>query len=235
MTNNENISVLVVEDEPKIRMGLRDFLEFHGFAVTDAVDGLEAERIVNENKFDLILLDLMLPKISGEQLCVSWRTGGLTTPIIMLTAKGLEREKINGLNLGADDYITKPFSLEELLARINALLRRVKPARSVGQKFTFGKIDVDIAALKAVVDGKDVQISTRQADIIQVFAANPNRVITRDELYQAVWKESMTDIETRTVDMHIAKLRGIIEKDPARPEMIKTIRGAGYIYECQDK
>ena len=232
MTNNENISVLVVEDEPKIRMGLRDFLEFHGFTVTDAVDGLEAERIVNEEKFDMILLDLMLPKISGEQLCVSWRTGGLTTPIIMLTAKGLEREKINGLNLGADDYITKPFSLEELLARINALLRRTKPARSVGQKFTFGKIEVDIAALKAVVHGKDVQISTRQADIIQVFAANPNRVITRDELYQAVWKESMTDIETRTVDMHIAKLRGIIEKDPAHPEMIKTIRGAGYIYQC---
>ncbi len=225
--------MLVVEDEPKIRMGLRDFLEFHGFSVTEAVDGLEAERIVSESKFDMILLDLMLPKISGEQLCASWRKGGLTTPIIMLTAKGLEREKITGLNLGADDYITKPFSLEELLARINALLRRTSPARSVGSKFTFGQIEVDIAALKAVVSGKEVQVSTRQADIIQFFAANPNRVISRDELYQAVWKESMTDIETRTVDMHIAKLRGLIENDPAHPQMIKTVRGAGYVYQFQ--
>ncbi|MCK5001291.1 MAG: response regulator transcription factor [Anaerohalosphaera sp.] len=233
MSNNENNTVLVVEDEPKIRMGLRDFLEFHGFSVTEAVDGLEAERIVSESKFDMILLDLMLPKISGEQLCASWRKGGLTTPIIMLTAKGLEREKITGLNLGADDYITKPFSLEELLARINALLRRTSPARSVGSKFTFGQIEVDIAALKAVVSGKEVQVSTRQADIIQFFAANPNRVISRDELYQAVWKESMTDIETRTVDMHIAKLRGLIENDPAHPQMIKTVRGAGYVYQFQ--
>ena len=225
--------MLVVEDEPKIRMGLRDFLEFHGFSVTEAVDGLEAERIVSESKFDMILLDLMLPKISGEQLCASWRKGGLTTPIIMLTAKGLEREKITGLNLGADDYITKPFSLEELLARINALLRRTSPSRSVGSKFTFGNIEVDIAALKAVVAGKEVQVSTRQADIIQYFAANPDRVISRDELYQAVWKESMTDIETRTVDMHIAKLRSKIENDPAHPQMIKTVRGAGYVYQFQ--
>ena len=119
-------SILIVEDEPKIRAGLKDFLEFHQFAVTEALDGLEAERIAAGRRFDLILLDLMVPKISGEQLCTKWRQGGLTTPIIMLTAKGQEKEKISGLNLGADDYVTKPFSLEELLARIQAKGRRTK-------------------------------------------------------------------------------------------------------------
>ena len=117
-----------------------DFLEFHGFAASQAIDGLEAERIVSKKSFDLILLDLMLPKISGEQLCTRWRQGGLQTPIIMLTAKGQEKEKVAGLDLGADDYITKPFSLEELLARIKAILRRTDPARGVGQIFKFSDL-----------------------------------------------------------------------------------------------
>lgn len=228
---NDRISILVVEDEPRIRIGLRDFLEFHDFAVTDATDGLEAERTVAEKSFDLILLDLMLPKISGEQLCKQWRQNGLNTPIIMLTAKGLEKEKILGLNLGADDYITKPFSLEELLARINAILRRTDPAKSVGQKFSFGPIEVDIESLKVTIDDKRVPISKRQGQLIQFFAANPSRVISRDELYEKVWGEQMDGIETRTVDMHIAKLRSTIEANPAEPEIIKTVRGAGYIYE----
>ena len=224
-------SILVVEDEPKILAGLKDFLEFHGFRVAAAVDGLEAERIVSEQRFDLILLDLMLPKISGEQLCTKWRQGGLNTPIIMLTAKGQEKEKIAGLNLGADDYITKPFSLEELLARIQAVLRRTDPCRSVGQRFTLGPIEVDIAGLKVIAGDHEKAISTREAKMIQFFAANPGRVITRDELYENVWGESMSEIETRTVDMHIATLRGKIEKDHTVPAIIKTVRGAGYIYE----
>lgn len=227
----DKISILVVEDEPKIRIGLKDFLEYHDFAVTEATDGLEAERTVSENTFDLILLDLMLPKISGEQLSTQWRQAGLNTPVIMLTAKGLEKEKIAGLNLGADDYITKPFSLEELLARINAILRRTDPDRSVGQKFTFGPLEVDIAALKVKIGKKQIDISKHQGQLIQFFAANPNRVISRDELYEKVWGESMGGVETRTVDMHIAKLRSTIEQNPAEPKIIKTVRGAGYIYE----
>jgi len=194
----EKVSILVVEDEEKIRSALTDFLEFHNFEVTEAADGLEAERVAAEKRFDLILLDLMLPKISGEQLCSRWRNDGLQTPIIMLTAKGQEKEKVAGLNLGADDYITKPFSLEELLARINAVLRRTDPARAVGQTFKF---------------------------------ANPNRVIDREELYKAVWDETMSELGTRTVDMHIAKLRSKIELDVAEPQIIKTVRGAGYKYE----
>jgi DNA-binding response OmpR family regulator len=229
----EKIRILVVEDEPKIREGLRDFLEFHDFEVSMAEDGLEAERIVREERFDVILLDLMLPKISGEQLCEKWRQGGVGVPIIMLTAKGQEKEKIEGLNLGADDYITKPFSLEELLARINAVLRRLEPGRSVGQIFNIGGIEVDVSKLKVKADGEEKEITTREAGILQYFAANPERIVSRDELYEKVWDEEMSDLGTRTVDMHIAKLRGKIEKDTGEPAIIKTVRGAGYIYSNQ--
>jgi len=224
-------SILVVEDEGKILTALKDFLDFHGFKVTEAVDGLEAERLVAKELFDLILLDLMLPKISGEQLCRQWRQEGLQTPIIMLTAKGQEKEKVAGLDLGADDYITKPFSLEELLARINAVLRRIDPARAVGQTFKFGDLDVDIAALKVRRKGKEIEITKREAGIIQYFAANPNRVISREELYRNVWDDILTDLGTRTTDMHIAKLRSKIERDVNDPQIIKTVRGAGYKYE----
>ena len=227
----EKVSILVVEDEEKIRSALTDFLEFHNFEVTEAADGLEAERVAAEKRFDLILLDLMLPKISGEQLCSRWRNDGLQTPIIMLTAKGQEKEKVAGLNLGADDYITKPFSLEELLARINAVLRRTDPARAVGQTFKFADLDVDIAGLKIKRSEEEIEISKREAAIIQFFAANPNRVIDREELYKAVWDETMSELGTRTIDMHIAKLRSKIELDVAEPQIIKTVRGAGYKYE----
>ena len=224
-------SILLVEDEEKIRMALRDFLEFHDFKVTEALDGLEAERTVAKKDFDLILLDLMLPKISGEQLCSRWRRDGLQTPVIMLTAKGQKKEKVAGLNLGADDYITKPFSLEELLARINAVLRRTDPARAVGQNFKFGDMDVDIAALKVQREDRQIEITRREAGIIQYFAANPNRVISREELYKEVWNDILTELGTRTTDMHIAKLRSKIEHDSADPQIIKTVRGAGYKYE----
>lgn len=224
-------SILVVEDEVKIRTALTDFLEFQGFEVVEAADGAEADRTVAERRFDLILLDLMLPKISGEQLCSKWRHNGVQTPIIMLTAKGQEKERVSGLNLGADDYITKPFSLEELLARIGAVLRRTDPARAVGQTFTFGDLDVDVAALRVRRGREEIEISRREAGLIQHFAANPARVISREELYKAVWNETMTELGTRTVDMHIAKLRSKIERDVANPRIITTVRGAGYKYE----
>jgi len=231
MIMEDKISILVVEDEEKIRSALTDFLEFHNFEVAEAADGLDAERAVAGRRFDLIMLDLMLPKISGEQLCSKWRGDGLQTPIIMLTAKGQEKEKVAGLNLGADDYITKPFSLEELLARINAVLRRTDPARTVGQMFRFEDLDVDIAGLKIKRSEVEIEISKREAAIVQYFAANPNRIISREELYKAVWNETMSELGTRTVDMHIAKLRSKIERDAAEPRIIKTVRGAGYKYE----
>ncbi len=224
-------SILVVEDEPAIRAGLIDFLDYHGFDVTIACDGLEAERVVAQQTFDLILLDLMLPKISGEQLCQQWRQQGLGVPIIMLTAKGREAERINGLNLGADDYVTKPFSLEELLARIRAVLRRLDPARCVGQSFTFGDLTIEASRLTAQRDQDVIELSQRECDIIQYLAAQPGRIVSRQELYEKVWHDQMTDLGTRTVDMHIAKLRAKIEVNTSDPQLIKTVRGAGYLYE----
>lgn len=224
-------NILIVEDEPKIREGLTDFLEFHEFSVTTAQDGLQAERMVAERRFDLVLLDLMLPNVSGEQLCRKWRQQGLRTPVIMLTAKGLEAEKIAGLNMGADDYVTKPFSLEELLARIRAILRRLDPQRSVGQAFEFGPFTVDAEELKLLGNGKESPLSPRQAEMLVLFAANPNRVISRQELYEKVWHESMDGIETRTIDMHIARLRDLLKEAGAENELIQTVRGAGYKYE----
>ncbi len=227
---NDDAHILVVEDEPKIRSALRDFLEYHRFRVREAADGLVARQLVEEHTFDLILLDLMLPGVTGEQLCAEWRRAGIRTPIIMVTAKGLEKDKVLGLDLGADDYVSKPFSLEELLARIRAILRRTDPARAVGQTFRFGDLEVDIEGLKATRDGQPIPLSPREAALIQYFAAHPDCVIGRDELYRQVWKEMLTDLGTRTVDMHIAKLRARIEVDSGNPRIIQTVRGAGYKY-----
>jgi len=234
MSGQKENHILIVEDEDKIRGALADFLEYKGFKVSTAADGLEAERIVSEKRFDLILLDLMLPKISGEQLCIKWRQEGQQVPIIMVTAKGQEKEKIAGLDLGADDYITKPFSLEELLARINAVLRRTDPGRAVGKIFKFGDLEVDVAKLKARRNKNDIEISKREAQIIQYFAANPNRIISRQELYEKIWEDEFSELGTRTVDMHIAKLRSKIEKDHNEPVIIKTVRGAGYVYQIKN-
>lgn len=227
---NDQPHILIVEDEQRIRSALRDFLEFHQFKVSEAADGLQAKELEAAETFDLILLDLMLPEITGEELCGRWRREGMQTPIIMVTAKGQEKERIAGLDLGADDYITKPFSLEEMLARVRAVMRRTDPARSVGQTFVFGDLTVDVPALKASRDGHEVEISKREAAIIQHFAANPNRVISREELYRDIWDEVLTDVGTRTVDMHIAKLRAKIERDTNAPTIIQTVRGAGYRY-----
>jgi DNA-binding response OmpR family regulator len=223
--------ILVVEDEEKIRSGLKDFLDFHGFRVALAEDGLTASQVVNQNTFDLILLDLMLPHISGQQLCATWRKQGLITPIIMLTAKGQQHEKIEGLDLGADDYITKPFSLEELLARIRAIFRRTDPTRSVGQRFAFGPFTVDMTSLTLAANSRQTQLNPRQASMIQFFAANPNRIVSRNELYENVWRESMNGVETRTVDMHIVRLRELLTEAGAKTELIHTVRGAGYQFK----
>ncbi|NQV36180.1 MAG: response regulator transcription factor [Phycisphaeraceae bacterium] len=225
------VSILLVEDEPAISEGLTDFLEFHGFDVQLAAEGPTAQTLVKTARFDLILLDLMLPGISGEDLCTQWRREGLQTPIIMLTAKGQEKDRISGLNIGADDYVTKPFSLEELLARIRAVLRRTDPARSVGERFGFGPLEVDAEALCVWRGDESQALSDREYRMIQFFAANPGRVITREELYEQVWEDRMSDLGTRTVDMHIAKLRHKIELDSAEPTLIKTVRGSGYRYD----
>jgi len=210
---------------------LRFRLEANNYEVLSAFDGQEGLAKARSERPDLIILDLMLPKISGEQLCLRWRREGMQTPIIMLTAKGQERERVAGLNLGADDYITKPFSLEELLARMNAVLRRTDPGRAVGQMFRFADLEIDVAALKARRRNTEIDLTPREAKIIQYFAANPNRIVGRKELYEKVWEDVLTDLDTRTTDMHIAKLRAKIEPDVENPQIIRTVRGAGYRYE----
>lgn len=227
----QKVSILMVEDEPAISEGLADFLEFHGFEVRLADNGHDAQAQVKETRFDLILLDLMLPGISGEDLCTQWRREGLQTPIIMLTAKGQEKDRISGLNIGADDYVTKPFSLEELLARMRAVLRRTDPNRSVGVRFEFGPLEIVAEALTLWRDDDAQPLSDRECRMIQFFAANPGRVVTREELYEQVWEDRMSDLGTRTVDMHIAKLRQKIELNSAEPALIKTVRGSGYRYD----
>jgi len=225
-------TILIIEDEPHIVLGLKDALEFEGFRVVTASAGKEGVALCRQERPNAVLLDLMLPDVNGYQVCVEIRGFNAVVPIIMLTARGQESDKIRGLEAGADDYVTKPFSLEELLARIKAVLRRTDPGRSVGQQFVFGDWQIDVAALKAVCPQRQIEISPREAQIIQFFAANPNRVIGREELYEKVWHDQMTDLGTRTVDVHIAKLRGKIEQDPADPRIITTVRGAGYRYEC---
>ncbi|MEN6332773.1 MAG: response regulator transcription factor [Phycisphaerales bacterium] len=222
--------ILVVEDEPAIRTALTDFLEFHGFKASQACDGPQAAELVERHRFDLILLDLMLPGISGEQLCSRWRQSGLQTPLIMVTAKGQEKDKVQGLDLGADDYVTKPFSLEEMLARIRAVLRRTDPARGVGQSFLFGDLEIDMASLKARRGEHDIDLTKREASLVQYFAANAGRVVSREELYRQVWNDEFSELGTRTVDVHIAKLRSKIEPDCGNPQIIQTVRGAGYKY-----
>jgi DNA-binding response OmpR family regulator len=223
--------ILIVEDDEKIRGALKDFLDFKGFDVFEAADGPQAVEKAAKIRADLILLDLMLPKISGEELCKRWRQEGIQSAIIMVTAKGQQKDKIAGLNLGADDYITKPFSLEELLARIEAVLRRTDPQRSVGHNFKFSDLEVDISALKARRGKKVIDLTKREADIMQFFAANPKRIVSREELYEKVWDDTLTDLGTRTTDMHIAKLRAKIELDCDEPKIITTVRGSGYRYE----
>ena len=152
-------------------------------------------------------------------------------PVIILTVRSDDEDMLKGLEFGADDYIVKPFNYMNLLARIKAVLRRMDPGRAVGQAFKFADFDVDIAALKVKRGDEEMEISKREAAIIRYFAANPNRVISRKELYKAVWDEDMSELGTRTTYMHIAKLRSKIEKNSAEPQIIKTVRGAGYKYE----
>jgi DNA-binding response OmpR family regulator len=223
------IKILIVEDEPHMRMGLKDNLEFEGYEVDYAEDGeLAISKILN-NQYSLILLDVMLPKVSGFDVCKRIRKEGIKTPVILVTAKGEEIDKVLGLELGADDYVTKPFSLRELLARIKAVLRRAE--NGAGDKeelqIKIGKIEVNFASYSATVDGDSVQMSHKEFEILHYLWENKNKTVSRDELLQKIWgyEESPT---TRTVDNFILKLRQKIEIDFNTPKIILTVHGIGY-------
>ncbi len=230
--------ILVVEDEPKILEGLRDALEFQGFEVMAAMRGDEALSMALTQGPDLILLDIMLPKLSGLDVCENLRRSGIKAPIIFLTAKGGESDRVEGLELGADDYITKPFSIKELIARINAHLRRREldalDALSAGKRdtvFHIKQLTVDFAARSCWLSGEPLHLSEKEFLILKILLENIGRVVDRETLLREVWGYHNIDLETRTVDVTIGKLRQKIENDPVMPQVIKTKRGKGYMIE----
>jgi DNA-binding response OmpR family regulator len=221
-------TILIVEDEPSMQIGLKDNLEIEGYSVALASDGEEGLAKIKKNKFDLILLDVMLPKLSGFDVCKAARTAGISTPIILLTARGEEIDKILGLEFGADDYITKPFSLRELLARIKAILRRSQFVVSKETLSTnLGRLKIDFNAFYAEENGVEVKLSHKEFEILSYLQQNKNQVVTRYDLLEKVWgyDEQPT---TRTVDNFIVRLRQKLEINPNQPKVILTVHGTGY-------
>jgi DNA-binding response OmpR family regulator len=230
------LTILVAEDDENIRMGLEDTLESEGYEVTSVADGNQAVEAVSRNNYSLILLDIMMPEKSGYEVCKIIRKKDDQTPIIMLTAKGEEIDKVVGLQLGADDYITKPFGVHELLARIAAVLRRSgKVANQVETQNTFmiGTVIVHSHKLSLEKNGKTVQLSQREAALLKLFYQHPDEVLTRDKILNDIWGVDYYGT-TRTLDQHIAMLRKKTENDPSNPELIITVHGMGYKYSTEN-
>ena len=222
--------ILIIEDELNMVNGLKDNLEFDGYEVEIAMEGGSGLERILGNKYDLILLDIMLPQISGFDICKAVRKEGINTPIVLLTAKGEEIDKVLGLELGADDYITKPFSLRELLARIKAILRRVQNENEEGLEPKFipiGKIKVNFKNYLAFEGTNEIKMSYKEFGILHYLYLNAGKIIQRDDLMSDVWGIEY-EISTRTVDNFILKLRQKIEVDPNNPKIIITVHGIGY-------
>jgi DNA-binding response OmpR family regulator len=221
--------ILIVEDEPSMRMGLKDNLEFEEYEVDVAFNGEEGLEKIRNNKYNLVLLDVMLPKMSGFDVCKNVRKENIKVPIILLTAKGEEIDKVLGLELGADDYVTKPFSLRELLARIKAVLRRGENVLNsdADVEINIGKLKINFKGYKAFINKKIVQLSHKEFEVLRYLWNKRNSTVSREDLLSDIWgyDENPT---TRTVDNFIMKLRHKIEEDPNHPEVIITVHGLGY-------
>ncbi len=222
--------ILIVEDEEAIRTGLVDVLVFHGFEVEWAGCGPEGLTKALSGIFDLLLLDVMLPGMDGFEICNRIREQDPAQPIIMLTAKSSDEDIIQGLSLGADDYVSKPFSVAQLVLRIQAVLRRARVGAETHTRIQLGDaLDIDILNLAGQLNGKTLHFTRREMEILQYLHSNAERPVPREELLNKVWGYAKTmDIETRTVDIHMAKLRRKIEPDPSSPRFLVTVRGAGY-------
>lgn len=219
--------ILIVEDEPDMVTGLRDNFELEGYKVVVARDGEEGLRKALEEKPDLIVLDLMLPKMSGLDVCRNLRKSSFDAPILMLTARGQELDKVLGLEVGADDYITKPFGLNELLARVRAHLRRASHEVATIEHYSFSDVAVDFQKFKASKNNQPIELSPREFELLKFLVNHRGETVTREQLLDAVWGyEAM--MFTRTVDNHIAKLRQKIEADPENPVFILTVHRVGY-------
>ncbi len=220
--------ILIIEDEPVLLRVLKDTFVSHGFNVTTAVEGATGLKTALEQNPDLILLDIMLPKVNGYEICRSLREQGLTMPVLMLTAKGQEEDIVLGLNLGADDYIVKPFRARELLARVNAFLRR-RPAGTT-TACVFGAFRLDRAAHKLFRDGREVELTAKEFRLLEYFVSRPGRALARNDILDAVWGRSVM-VTGRSVDRCVATLRAKVEAAPHSPEYIQTIRDIGYRFE----
>ena len=219
--------VLIVEDDDSMNAALRDGFEYEGYTVSLARDGAAGLRQASEAAPDLIILDVMLPKMSGLDVCREIRKGGNTVPIIMLTARGQEIDKVLGLKLGADDYVTKPFGFLELMARVEAVLRRATGRPVQVESFEFGSVKADFKRGEVRRNGKLLDLSAREVRLLQYFIEHRGEVVSRDQLLDAVWDYDSAPL-TRTVDMHVAKLRKKIEDKAAQPRYLVTVHGQGY-------
>ena len=229
--------ILVAEDDKHILAGLVDALESEGYQVIPAADGSRAVVLLQTQRFDLVILDIMMPGKSGYEVCKIIRATDEDLPVMILTAKGEEIDKVVGFELGADDYVTKPFGVRELLARIGALLRRSRRNResavlqeSSSARFTIGKAYIDTLEFKARVDARVFDLSAREVKLLQIFHENPRKVLSREHLLNEVWGVSYYGT-TRTLDQHIAQLRKKLDPDSPQPSVIRTVHGVGYKYE----
>ncbi len=219
--------ILIIEDEPSRVAGLRDNFEFEGYEVVAAFDGVEGlERALKESP-DLVLLDVMMPKMSGLDVCKQLKAKRPSLPIIMLTARGQEVDKVVGLELGADDYVTKPFSIRELLARAKAVLRRAPHAGTNGDRVGFSDVAVDLKGCRVTRRGKQVEVSSKEFELLKYFIRHSGETLSRDRLLSDVWGYEHYPT-TRTVDAHIVRLRQKLEPNPDQPQFFLTVHGVGY-------
>ncbi len=220
--------ILIVEDEPGLVTALRDRLKKEGYAVTVAKDGTAGFELASRERFDLIILDLMLPGLSGLTICQKLRQKGSAVPILMLTARRQTMDKVVGLRTGADDYLTKPFKMAELLARIDALLRRAGQAAPAGSSlYERGSVRIDLKRTEVTREGHVVPLSAKEFQLLAYFVERPGETLSREVLLREVWGYDATP-STRTVDVHVAWLRQKLEKDPKDPQLIRTVVGLGY-------
>jgi two-component system alkaline phosphatase synthesis response regulator PhoP len=225
-------SVLFVEDEQALQMTVGDRLRNEGYEVDYAANGDEGFEKATQLPFDLIILDVMLPKRDGFEVCKSIRESGLITPILMLTARGQTSDKVSGLKIGADDYVTKPFNMLELMARVEALMRRapIRPSAQAGG-VNFGSVHADLRGTEITRDGKPVNLSAREFQLLRFFLEHRGATLSREELLKQVWGYS-AEMYTRTVDVHVASLRQKLEDDPKQPKFILTVQGLGYKFKA---
>jgi len=223
--------ILVVEDDPAHLLALEDNLKFAGYEVSTSRSGRQALQLLKQEKFDLVILDIMLPYIDGFEVCKRFRKLDDETPVIMLTAKVQEQDRVKGLDIGADDYITKPFSVAELLARIRAVMRRVRVQSRRLERYSVGDMEFDFKRYEARKGGVKLDISAREFQILKMLITHEGEVVSRDQLIGEIW--GYDDFPTeRTIDTHIARLRQKLEDDPSRPRHILTVYGAGYKFQA---